>query len=276
MSREATERPSPADIVTVGNQPPDHERIFICCLSHLRARVCLYLCTCMLNFVWFLVTPCSLPGSSVYGILQARILEWVVISFSRGSSQPRDEAQVSCISSLAVRFFTTSTTCSILLWKVSAKECTDTSSICQCILSSWTELSLVWAVLFFFGHAVWCVGSSFLIRDWTFAPCIGSRVLTTGPPGKSSRAVSFWSSPPSRIFDSCRGSDLEAHCLLTLLENCFFKFWPLIILCLGGKYEDFLFFSHSSVCPHPLLFILLVLSKRGLLTVPLAVRWNNH
>ena len=32
----------------------------------------------------------SLPGSSVYGISQARTLEWVVISFSRGSSQPRD------------------------------------------------------------------------------------------------------------------------------------------------------------------------------------------
>ena len=37
------------------------------------------------------------PGSSVHGILQARVLEWVAISFSRGSSQPRDQAQVSCI-----------------------------------------------------------------------------------------------------------------------------------------------------------------------------------
>ena len=33
---------------------------------------------------------CSLPGSSLYGIFQARILEWVAISFSRRSSQPRD------------------------------------------------------------------------------------------------------------------------------------------------------------------------------------------
>ena len=40
---------------------------------------------------------CSSPGSSVHGILQARILEWVAISFSRGSSQPRDWTQVSCI-----------------------------------------------------------------------------------------------------------------------------------------------------------------------------------
>ena len=37
---------------------------------------------------------CSPPGSSVHGILQARILEWVAISFSRGSSQSRDRAQV--------------------------------------------------------------------------------------------------------------------------------------------------------------------------------------
>ena len=33
---------------------------------------------------------CSLPGSSVHGILQARVLEWVATSFSRGSSQSRD------------------------------------------------------------------------------------------------------------------------------------------------------------------------------------------
>ena len=44
----------------------------------------------------------SPPGSSVHGILQARILEWVAIPCSRGSSQPRDGIQVSCI---AVAFF---------------------------------------------------------------------------------------------------------------------------------------------------------------------------
>ena len=40
---------------------------------------------------------CSLPGSSVQGILQARILKWVAISFSRESSQPRNQTRVSCI-----------------------------------------------------------------------------------------------------------------------------------------------------------------------------------
>ena len=40
---------------------------------------------------------CSLPGSSVHGIFQAIVLEWIAISFSRGSSQPRDRTRVSRI-----------------------------------------------------------------------------------------------------------------------------------------------------------------------------------
>ena len=46
---------------------------------------------------------CSLQASSIHGILQARIPVWVAMPFSRGSSQPRDQTQVSCI---AGRFFT--------------------------------------------------------------------------------------------------------------------------------------------------------------------------
>ena len=40
---------------------------------------------------------CSPPGSSVHEISQTRLLEWVAISFSRGSSQPRDQTHVTCI-----------------------------------------------------------------------------------------------------------------------------------------------------------------------------------
>ena len=47
-------------------------------------------------------TLCDSMDYAVGGILQARILEWVAFSFSRGSSQPRDQTQVSCI---AGRFF---------------------------------------------------------------------------------------------------------------------------------------------------------------------------
>ena len=50
---------------------------------------------------------CSPPGSSIHWILQARILEWVAISFSRGSSQPRDRTQVSRIAGVGFNLWAT-------------------------------------------------------------------------------------------------------------------------------------------------------------------------
>ena len=53
--------------------------------------VCAHVCMCAWSCL-ILCHPmdCSLPVSSVHRILQVRILEWVAISYSRGSSQPRD------------------------------------------------------------------------------------------------------------------------------------------------------------------------------------------
>ena len=53
----------------------------------------------LLSRVQLFETPmdCTLPGSSIHGIFQARVLERVAISFSRGSSQPKDWTWVSCI-----------------------------------------------------------------------------------------------------------------------------------------------------------------------------------
>ena len=59
---------------------------------------CLTLCNPM---------DCSPPGSSVHGILQARILQWVAISFSRGASRPRDR---NCVSYVSCSYF------SVLIW----------------------------------------------------------------------------------------------------------------------------------------------------------------
>ena len=63
--------------------------------------VCVCVCACakLLQSCLILCYPidCSLPGCSVHGILQPRILEWVAISFSRGPSQPRDQTHVSCL-----------------------------------------------------------------------------------------------------------------------------------------------------------------------------------
>ena len=56
--------------------------------------------------LWDLM-DCGLPGTSVCGIFQARILEWVALSSSRGSSQPRDWTHVSWVFCIGSGFFTT-------------------------------------------------------------------------------------------------------------------------------------------------------------------------
>ena len=66
----------------------------LCCVLCLVPLSCLTLCDPM---------DCSPPGFSVHWVFQARVLEWVAILFSRGSSRPRDQTRVSCI---AGRFFT--------------------------------------------------------------------------------------------------------------------------------------------------------------------------
>ena len=71
------------------------KNIYALCVHAKTLQLCPALCDPM---------DCSLPNSSVRGILQARILEWIAISFSRGSSWPRDWTMVSCI---AGRLFTT-------------------------------------------------------------------------------------------------------------------------------------------------------------------------
>ena len=65
---------------------------------YLLAQLCLTLCN---------LTDCSPSGSSVHGISQTRILEWIAISSSRGSSRPRDQTRTSCISCIGGRFITT-------------------------------------------------------------------------------------------------------------------------------------------------------------------------
>ena len=60
----------------------------------------------------------SLPGSSVHGIFQARILEWIAIPFSRGSSQSRDRSQVSCIAGQIFTIRATRDLSKIMYWHV--------------------------------------------------------------------------------------------------------------------------------------------------------------
>jgi len=74
----------------------------ICVEEGMRVYVCVCVCVCVWVHTQRCPTLCepmdySLPGSSVYGILQARILEWVAVPFSRESPYPRDRTSVSCI-----------------------------------------------------------------------------------------------------------------------------------------------------------------------------------
>ena len=75
---------------TQGSNPGlPHHRQILYCLSHQGKWKWK-----SLSCVWLFVIPWTI---TVHGILQARILEWVAFPFSRGSSQPRDQTQVSCI-----------------------------------------------------------------------------------------------------------------------------------------------------------------------------------
>jgi len=77
---------------------------------------------------------CNPPGSSVHGISQVRILEWVAISFSRGASQPRDFFIVQ----LSHPYMTTGKTIALSRWTFIGK----IMSLLFNILSSWSKLSL--------------------------------------------------------------------------------------------------------------------------------------
>ena len=61
--------------------------VFACAQSFSRVR--------LFATLWTIYSP---PGSSVHGICQPRILEWVAVSSSRGSPQPRDQTRISCVS----------------------------------------------------------------------------------------------------------------------------------------------------------------------------------
>ena len=90
----------------MGLDPPSFGGHYVTLLIHPNPKVgssiCLVSCSVMSDSF---VTPvdCSLPGYSVLGVLQARILEWIAISSSRGSFPPRDSTRVSCRTG---RFFT--------------------------------------------------------------------------------------------------------------------------------------------------------------------------
>ena len=87
-------------------------RVFVFPVPIIMDSLCTFLyyyCCSVAQSCLILCDPidCSLPGSFVHGILQARILEWVDISISRWSSWPRDQTHVSWVCCIPGKFFTT-------------------------------------------------------------------------------------------------------------------------------------------------------------------------
>ena len=118
---------------------------------------------------------CSQPGSSVHGILQARILEWVAIPFSRGSSWPRDRTRVSCPAGRLFTIWATSETpfLSCGLCHSSLITC-HSSSIC--VPAEWNQLTsptvpAVLAVDFYKALLIHCLHlSSFASQESAACP----------------------------------------------------------------------------------------------------------
>ena len=147
---------------------------------------------------------CSPPGSCVHGILQERILEWVAIPFSRGSSQPRDWTPVSCI---AGRFFT--------VW--------DTREACVCVclhacmLSCFSHVRLFatqWTLWTVACKAPLAMGSS-RQEYWSGLPCPPPRDLP-----KESNLCLLWLLHCRRIFYLSATGEAPYICVYIYVSTC--------------------------------------------------------
>ena len=92
-----------------------------------------------LDFSFCLCDPmdCSLPGSSINGIFPATVLEWVAISFSRGSSQPRDRTQVSHIVGRRFTIWATRQAPSLYLKDINLLALLSRTNNAECNSSKW-------------------------------------------------------------------------------------------------------------------------------------------
>ena len=147
--------------------------------------VCVCVCVCVhlvtqlfLLFVTF--WTCSPPGSSAHRTMQARILEWVAISYSRESSQSRGQT---CISLLQVDSLPAQP-----LGKPAYVCC-----VCVCVCARSVLSDFLWphqSLSMGFSRQETRVGCHFLLhvifltQDWTHISCIGSGFFTTEPPEK--------------------------------------------------------------------------------------------
>ena len=131
-------------------------------------------CRKYISFLWLniclLPMDCSLPGSSVHGIFQAMVLEWIAISLSRGCSWPRDQTRVS--RTVDSRFTVWATREVLFVYKLELNNFTFLSTVPNCPVICFSHLQIN---LEFFSHKK-KVPHNF---TWHFYPniCLISRKL---------------------------------------------------------------------------------------------------
>ena len=114
-------------------------------------------------------TGCSLPGSSIHEIFQARVLEWVAISFTRGSFRPRDRTRVSRIVGRCFTVWETSTSKK----KNSTWQSLSLKDASNLFTFNWKQISLI----FFLS---WNYHRFMKISNQILAPILGGKCLFTG------------------------------------------------------------------------------------------------
>ena len=146
---------------------------------------------------------CSLPVSSVHGLLQARILEWVAIPFSRGFSQTRDQIQISCIAGGFFTFWATREALKAIPAAAAAKSCLtlcdpiDSSPPGSTILRILQARTLEWVAISFSNAWKWEVKLKSLSRVWLLA----------------TPRTAAYQAPPSMDFPG-KSTGVGCHCLL--------------------------------------------------------------
>ena len=169
---------------------------YICsCIYLFFVCVCVYIyvCACVLSHcrVWLSVTPWTvgLPGSSVHGIFQARILKWVATFSSRGSSWFMDQTHISCIPCISctgrqILYHWATWEAQVYMyiwwWWCSCKSwltlVTPWTVVCQAPLSMGISRQEYWSGLPFPSPR----GSSWP-KDRTYVSCIAGRFFTAEP-----------------------------------------------------------------------------------------------
>ena len=139
------------------------------------AQSCLTLCDRM---------DCSLPGSSVHGIFQATVLEWIAISFSRGSSQPRDWTRVSGIVDRRFTIWATREVPKVKKVKVTQSCPTLCNPMDYRVHGILQARILEWVVISFPRGSSWP-------RDWTQVSRIAGRLFTNRVTRKGHRGFNL-------------------------------------------------------------------------------------